>query len=233
MAGQGVGQRVERERPVVCVYCEDALPYNHNGCIGCGLPVFSVPAAQSPQSAKCGPCRVQSVVDLCICAMVYDPVARHLVHKLKFQRGEREGKLLAQAMAKSVETTYAETQAPLPSLLLPVPLSRLNLAMRGYNQAALLAGHLSKRLSIPMDLRLLTRRHSKPQRKKTKSQRQRMPFNTFQLQTRQMPARLPDHVAIIDDVMTTGRTTRVLHTLLTGAGVRQVDIWCAARVVEH
>jgi len=37
------------------------------------------------------------------------------------------------------------------------------------------------------------------------------------------------HVAIIDDVMTTGYTVRALADLLKAQGVERVDIWCCAR----
>ena len=41
---------------------------------------------------------------------------------------------------------------------------------------------------------------------------------------------LPRHVALIDDVFTTGATCRAAREALFAAGVQQVDVWCLARV---
>ena len=223
-AASALTPSAEIDRPVGCPACIQALPKNLDACVGCALPIETVAGSQPAiRFSRCGPCSMLDNQELCICALTYQRISRHLIHKLKFQQGERE--------AQAIQSTYTAVQSPLPQLLLPVPLSRLNLAIRGYNQAALLGGHLSKRLQTPMDVKLLARRHAKPQRKKTKSQRQRLPLNTFQL-NRPLEVEPPiHHVAIVDDVMTTGRTTQVLRQVLHNAGIQRVDIWCAARVV--
>lgn len=40
---------------------------------------------------------------------------------------------------------------------------------------------------------------------------------------------LPAHVAIVDDVMTTGSSAEALTRALTEAGVERVDVWTLAR----
>ena len=150
------------------------------------------------------------------------------MHRLKFGRGVREAKFFAGEMAEHVRQAYADYgHHKLPDLLLPVPLSRRNLAKRGYNQAALLASHLSHHLDIAWSSDHLARRHGSPQRQKTRSERLNLPANTFQV-TQYIE---PPHVALVDDVMTTGRTLQILAQHLHAAGVMRIDLWCAARVL--
>jgi len=40
---------------------------------------------------------------------------------------------------------------------------------------------------------------------------------------------LPEHVAVLDDVMTTGATLAECARVLTRAGVQRVDVWALAR----
>jgi predicted amidophosphoribosyltransferase len=41
---------------------------------------------------------------------------------------------------------------------------------------------------------------------------------------------MPAHVALVDDVMTTGATVRECSKVLLNAGVKRVDVWVMARV---
>jgi predicted amidophosphoribosyltransferase len=41
---------------------------------------------------------------------------------------------------------------------------------------------------------------------------------------------IPAHVALVDDVYTTGATCFSAAQALIDAGVRRVDVWCLARV---
>jgi predicted amidophosphoribosyltransferase len=42
---------------------------------------------------------------------------------------------------------------------------------------------------------------------------------------------LPGHVALVDDVYTTGATCQAAAQALLNAGAKRVDVWCVARVV--
>ncbi|MEM7096725.1 MAG: hypothetical protein AAF541_00590 [Pseudomonadota bacterium] len=139
---------------------------------------------------------------------------------------------MAQLLAAEVRTAYQQSHRheqpdKLPDALVPVPLSRLNLTFRGYNQAALLCRTLERELGIPKQIGLMRRKHGKPQRHRSLSERKRLPVQTFSVSGQ----RQYNHVAIIDDVLTTGRTTEIIKQLLLQAGHQRVDIWCTARVV--
>ena len=65
-------------------------------------------------------------------------------------------------------------------------------------------------------------RHTKVQKQLTKKEREKNLYQAFILKAKQ----LPDHVAIVDDVVTTGSTVTELTHLLQHEGVKRVDIYC-------
>lgn len=114
-----------------------------------------------------------------------------------------------------------------PALLLPVPLHRRRLRQRGYNQALELARPLAAAHGLALRCDLLQRvRPTAAQSELGAAARRANVRHAFALAE---GAHLPPHVALVDDVLTTGATlaacTRVLHR----AGVRRVEAWALAR----
>ena len=86
---------------------------------------------------------------------------------------------------------------------------------------------LGRRLQLPLLYGPLKRRHGAAQHTLPRRERLRLGKDSFVLQDS-----LPTcHVAIVDDVMTTGATALALLNLLKNRGAQQVDIWCATRAV--
>jgi ComF family protein len=113
-----------------------------------------------------------------------------------------------------------------PECLLPVPLHKRRLIERGYNQAVEIGAHLSRELRIPLDVQLCRRiRHTVPQTDLKTSERRRNVRGAFAV------VRTPRyrHVAIVDDVVTTGSTVGELARALRRAGVSLVEVWAIAR----
>lgn len=116
-----------------------------------------------------------------------------------------------------------------PSYIIPVPLHRKRLRVRGFNQALELARPVAKALNIPIELHACQRiKHTLAQAELKQSQRKKNLKNAFATcKTWQV-----DHVVIIDDVVTTGSTINALKTVLYQAGVKKVDTWCLARAMK-
>ncbi|MCD9485725.1 ComF family protein [Photobacterium iliopiscarium] len=144
----------------------------------------------------------------------FRPPLQQLVHQLKFGGKFWLARPLAQQLAHQI-TQPAQ-------LLLPVPLHWRRYCWRGFNQSHQLALALGAILNTRVNHHAFQRlRHTPPQQLLTKTQRRNNVRYAFRLR----PIALPEHVAIVDDVVTTGATVHQLTQLLTRQGVKQVDIY--------
>jgi len=156
-------------------------------------------------------------------ACVYVPPIDRLLPRFKFHHDLAAGRLLAQLML------HALRDAPRPDALIAVPLHPSRLRRRGYDQALELARPLARALHLPLLTDALVRtRATAPQSELDAAARKRNLKDAF-------TARLgncawPQHIALIDDVMTTGATLNAAASALRKAGVRQVDAWVCAWV---
>ncbi|HEY4292732.1 MAG TPA: ComF family protein [Luteibacter sp.] len=118
-------------------------------------------------------------------------------------------------------------QPPLmPELLVPVPLHTSRLRKRGYNQALELARPLARRFGLPLAHDVLGRaRRTGAQTELDAAARATNVRAAFAVQ--RVPVQ--KHVAIVDDVMTTGATLAECARALLAAGVERVDVWALAR----
>ncbi|MCX7078515.1 MAG: ComF family protein, partial [Pseudomonas sp.] len=137
------------------------------------------------------------------------------------------GRLLAELLSQSLQHRFDEDLTR-PDALVPVPLANKRLRERGYNQAAMIAHWLSDGLNIPCDERLLLRiQDTTAQQDLDAKARKHNLQRAFAL--------APDalikgrHLALVDDVLTTGTTAESLARLLMQAGARRVDVYCLAR----
>ena len=114
-----------------------------------------------------------------------------------------------------------------PDILIPVPLHHLRMLKRGFNQAYELAGHIGRSLDIPVLAGSLRRHKStKAQSGLNRKQRRKNVRGAFYWHGRRKPGL---HVALVDDVMTTGTTVTECARVLKKAGAERVDVWVAAR----
>ena len=125
---------------------------------------------------------------------------------------------------------YCRSRATLPELIIPVPLHPKRLRQRGYNQALELARVIAPVLQLPIDSHSCRRiRQTQDQTRLDAAARQRNMRNAFEI-SRELTRR---HVALVDDVMTTGSTLQELTRCLHDAGVEQVDVWVMARAARQ
>ncbi len=199
----------------LCPACAEALPWNASACLRCALPL--------PIPGLCGAClQKPPPIGETHAVFVYGFPLDRLVPRLKFHNDLAAGRLLSGLMAESLGAL------PRPAALLPVPLHASRLGRRGYDQALELAAPLAQRLRIPLlaDVLLRTRATS-PQSELDAVARQRNLRRAFAVRA---GAALPDHVVLVDDVMTTGATLEAAAKTLLRAGVARVDAWVCARV---
>ena len=120
-----------------------------------------------------------------------------------------------------------------PECLVPLPLHVSRYRERGFCQTTELARHIARRLRdpggecLPVRSDLLQRiRATRAQSDLAAGERAANLRNAFAVQTH---VRVPHHVALLDDVYTTGHTALAAASVLRSAGVERVDLWCCAR----
>lgn len=115
-------------------------------------------------------------------------------------------------------------------LIVPVPLHRARLWWRGFNQAAIMAEEISRRLGLALDTTSLVRsRATAAQTARDHDARQRNVRRAFAVTRADRVA--GRSILLIDDVMTTGATADECARVLLAAGARSVDVFTLARVL--
>lgn len=200
-----------------CIACYAApLPR----CERCGL-------ALATAQTVCGEClRDPPPFQACVCALDYAFPWDALIARFKFN-GQVE---LAQVLVSRLHHAVQQSRHTLPELLVPVPLSTARLAQRGYNQAWQLARQLAHRLSIAASPALLQRPvDTAHQADLPLRERRRNLIGAFYVDPGLRTRIQHRHVALLDDVMTSGSTLREATGTLLRAGARRVDVWVLAR----
>ena len=204
----------------LCAGCRDDLPRLAAGCDRCARPLGG-----GASNRHCGRCqRKPPAYDRTTALYHYRPPLDYLVKRLKFCGDLGMGPLLAELLRQQLQ---GRTHA-LPGLLVPVPLHPDRQRERGYNQALELARPLGRALDIPVDNNLCRRvRPTAAQSLLGNTARRVNMRNAFAVNS----ATVTPHVAIIDDVMTTGCTADELARALKRAGATLVEVWVVARAV--
>ncbi len=201
----------------LCAGCRADFGLNEPSCACCGLPL--------PQAAAwCGRCLKRRPAFAATWAPLrYAPPLAGLLTRFKFGGDLAAGRVIADV---ALECWNAAPPAR-PDVLLPVPLHVDRLRERGYNQALELARTIARGTGIPLLPDTLQRPHATPPQSGLGAlARRRNLRRAFAVRAGTV---LPAHVAVIDDVMTTGATAQECALALRRAGVRRVDVWAIAR----
>ncbi len=205
------------QHQAICLACLQNLPLLGDACPRCALPISN--------AYLCGHCLHQPPEqDLSFSLFPYlDPVDR-LIADLKYHDKLFLSQFFAQLMGDKLRNRRQ------PDLLIPIPLHPNRLRQRGYNQSFELAKALSIKLGIPTSNRYLIRTID------TKSQAS-IPFKArkqnIQHAFKLIQTEVPAHIAIIDDVLTTGHTANAAVKQLRQAGAITIEIWTIARAIRH
>ena len=158
-----------------------------------------------------------------------DGPARLLVHRLKYgDRGE-----LAEPMGRWMARAGAELLDE-ADLLIPVPLHRLRLASRRFNQSVALARAIGDVSAVPVRPDILTRpKPTTPQVGLTRRLRAQNMQGAFAVAEEKRIELAGRRLVLVDDVMTSGATLNAASRILLRAGAKQVDALVFARVVTQ
>lgn len=204
-------------RTGLCETCLAGLPWQEETCRRCGGPLRGA-------EVVCGYCLLSAPsFHKVVTAFHYQPPIDRWIIGLKFQAKLHHVRLLSTALTTQLQRFYEEDVWP--EAIIPVPLHRWRLFKRGFNQALEIAKPISKTLKIPLITNGVARhRQTQAQSKLPGDERHKNVKKAFRVLTA-----LPTHVAIVDDILTTGYTVNELTECLLKSGVQRVDVWCCAR----
>ena len=211
----------------VCLDCVQRFGARVPRCTRCAL---QVPVAVAMGVAVCGAClTAPPPFERSVAAVDYGYPWDSLITRFKFHAALDLAPALAHRLAQAV-VDHDATAPTLPTLLLPVPLSAARLRERGYNQAWELTRHLGRLRQCPVDARLLLRvKDTAHQLALPLAQRAGNVRGAFAIEPGRRAELQQRHVALIDDVMTTGATAAEITRVLLQAGAAQVQVWTVAR----
>lgn len=199
----------------LCEACCAALPWNDCCCPRCALP--------QNHDQHCRRCLLRAPnFDAAWSAFRLEAPIQRSIHQLKYGARLLEARLMGELMAQRLCH-----RDELPRILIPVPLHPQRLRRRGYNQALELARPVARICGLQLQ--------------PTLARRTRATADQIGMNARRRRANVRDafriegdlhgiHVALIDDVMTTGATLDALARACKQAGATRVEAWCAARV---
>ena len=200
----------------LCASCRDRLPVLPDAhCRRCAIPLAGV--------AVCPRCwRDPPPFEAIHCGFLFDGTIRHGIHQLKYRRGYH----LAEPLAEVLLDVVGELPPGL-ELIVPVPLHPQRQAERGYNQSALLAKIVARRLDRPMRPDALERIRDTPaQMGLPAAKRGENVKGAFASRDPELQGRT---VLLVDDVTTTTSTLRAASLALRQAGVTRIEVLVLAR----
>lgn len=202
---------------ILCTPCQADLPRLNKVCPMCSAPTST--------GSLCGQCIASPpAYHLTYCLYPYVAPIDRLIAKMKYH----DTLVLCHFFAEQLYQKLKDK--PLPDMLIPIPLHPRRLKERGYNQSWEITKILGKKLNIAISSSVLVRvRDTLPQASLPFSERRKNMNRAFKLDS----TNIPKHIALIDDVVTTGHTSNMAAIALQKAGVVHIELWTIARAIRH
>jgi ComF family protein len=224
--------------PPACIVCRARLSETAALCGSCWAelkqidepvcPIMGTPFAYDAGPGTLSPAAIAEppAWDAARAAVGFEGAAREIVHRLKYNDRPEAGLLMARMMARAGRMLLEEAH-----LIVPVPLHRMRLWHRRFNQAALLAQRLA---------RMSAKTYAPEALARTKATRSQVGLNYNERQKNLKKAfAVPDgalvhgrRVLLIDDVRTTGATAEACAAALKKAGAAHVGLLTFALVLD-
>lgn len=157
---------------------------------------------------------------------LYENILRESIHLLKFKKKKCLHKPLGELMVNYLKEQQRDLIRQI-DFIVPVPLHRKRLKLRGFNQAELLAGYMGKQFNLPLNFELKRIRYTIPQMNLPREERLENIKEAFEVKN-------PDILVgktllLVDDIFTTGATVNECSQVLIKAGAKQVLVLTLAR----
>jgi len=206
----------------ICKLCQTHLPWLKDACIRCAMPL-------NKQSYRlCYDCRHDPnhcLAKKSVFCFEYLRPIDHMIKAWKFNGNLLYERFFSDALINRIKQTKLEK---LPDAIMSVPISKKRCQERGFNQAMQLSKRIAKQFKINRldDIIKCSNQKAHQSLLNARDRKQHL-SNTFFIKKAKQ---LPKHIALIDDVMTTGSTLNAMAKLLKQHDVNRVDYWGIARV---
>lgn len=210
------------QQALLCDSCETDLLATRCGgqCQLCSIPLPS-----GYEHSQCPECRMSPPkYDSSHVVTTYEFPSTTLIHQLKYEKKRYIALILGHLLAKTIERSIG----PLPDLICCVPMHPNKIHKKHYNHACEIAHLTATKLSLPFYPQLLIKtQQTESQSKLGRSERFKNLRNSIEVTNGAYL--IGKHIAVIDDVMTTGATFDCIASLLKNAGAGRVEVWAFAR----
>ncbi len=201
-----------------CAACDNTLPYlDMPHCPVCALP--------TPTGEVCGQClKHPPLFGRTTAVFGYAFPLDKLIQAMKY------GEQLALASAFVEKLMFGVDQNDLPDCIIPMPLHPAKLRKRGFNQSLLLSAKIARELSIGLQPNACQRvRDTPPQSALPWKERKKNMRDAFRCDA----DLTGKHVALVDDVLTTGASLNALAEAVQKRGASGISAWVVARTLPH
>lgn len=205
----------------LCNPCQADLPVNRWHCRCCALPL-----AHPGSHHLCGDCLTSPPpFNRSLIPWRYQYPIDNMIGRYKYSRQHKFARPLIAGFASYLESAFQDRSDDKPQILIPSPMLPARRRTRGFNQARDIAERLGEKLDIPVDAGAVRRvRKVQAQRGLNRKARLANLRDVFEV-----CANVPERVAIVDDVVTTGATMQALASTLRQAGAKDIQVWALAR----
>jgi ComF family protein len=202
----------------ICHACFNDLQRNTDCCYRCAQ-LFEMPSITPHLCEDC--LDTPPIFDEAHAPFIHQGITRYLITSLKFNKQYKNARLLGYLLAD-----YLDQSVEKPALIIPIPLHKQRYKERGFNQSIEIAKNLSKRLAIPLDTTSCIRQRDTLHQVGLSGEERRQNIKNAFMVRKTIKAH---HVAIVDDVVTTGATANEFAIVLKKSGVSRVDLWSCSR----
>lgn len=221
--------------PNICVSCECIIDENLNLCSECNKKINFLTkhycnvcgVVISDNIYTCGKCITNPPpFKVLRSVFAYDQHSRNMIINFKFFDNLHYVKIYAKWIHQANQDTFQNAE-----VIIPIPLYKMRLFKRKYNQAALLAKELSKLSNLsytPFAIKRL--RHTTPQAGLSLKQREKNLKKAFKISNKEIIEN--KIVILVDDVVTTGATVRSCSQEILNSGAKEVRVLSLARTVN-
>lgn len=201
---------------LICKHCELLLPWIQYGCDICSKPLAAT------NTKICTECAITPPVFSKVqCLFEYKNPIQRWIYRFKYRSSILFARLFAQWMIR-----HFTVQDFNFDWIVPVPVHRIKLQSRGFNQCDIMAKIIATKLCIPYSKKILIKqKHTPPQAELNKKNRKKNIKNAFRVTTPLNNKR----ILVIEDVITTASTVSEIAKTLQNAGATWIEIWTIAR----